>query len=70
MNNPHKGWIYAVRKALGMSARQVGVRMGIRQQSVKRLELNEVDESITVRSMKKAAAAMDCKFVYQFIKKD
>lgn len=41
--------------------------MGIAQQSVSKFEKNELDEAITIKSLHKAAEAMDCKFVYAII---
>src|SRR4051794_9153154 len=56
---PSDGWVRAVRKALGMSVRQLAERMGVRQQSTSKLEANERDGSITLNSLRKAAEAMD-----------
>jgi predicted DNA-binding mobile mystery protein A len=64
---PNGGWIRAVRSALGMSVRQLAVRLGIKQQSGSKLEANEADGSITLNSLRKAAEAMDCRFVYAMI---
>lgn len=67
---PAGGWIRAIRQALGMSVRHIGERMkpaSVKQQAVTRLEANEADGSITLNSLRKAAEAMDCRFVYALI---
>ena len=66
-DRPSDGWIAAIRKSLGMSVRQLAQRIGITQQSVFELEAREIDESISIKSLRKAAEAMDCKVVYALI---
>jgi len=65
---PAHGWIRAMRDALGMTAEQLGRRMGgISQPSVKRLELSEVEGTIQLSSLRRAAAALDCEVVYALV---
>jgi len=64
---PMKGWIRAIRDALGMSARQLANRMGVAQQAVSRIERDELSGSVTIKTMRKAAEALDCAFVYGFV---
>lgn len=66
-DRPSDGWIKAVRKALGMSTRQLAQRMRITQQSAAKLENNEGDDAITLKKLRQAAEAMDCRFVYAFL---
>jgi len=66
-DRPSDGWIAAIRKSLGMSVRQLAERIGITQQSTARLETNEADDSITLKSLRKAAEALDCRVVYALI---
>lgn len=66
---PNRGWIRAVRDALGISAAQLGERLGIAQQTVTRLERSEVNDTIQLSSLRKVAAAMDCELVYGFVPK-
>jgi predicted DNA-binding mobile mystery protein A len=66
---PPKGWIRALRNALGMSAAQLGERMGIRSQSLDDMEKAEQKGSITLASLRRAAAAMDCTLVYALVPK-
>ncbi len=41
--------------------------MGITQQSAARLEKNEADDVIKLKSLRKAAEALDCRLVYAFV---
>ncbi len=66
-DRPSGGWIRAVRTSLGMSVRQMAERIGIAQQSAARLEKNETNDAITLKSLRKAAEALDCRLVYAFV---
>ncbi|MDQ6955448.1 MAG: mobile mystery protein A [Mariprofundaceae bacterium] len=67
---PIKGWIRAIRDALGMTGEQLARRIGVQKQRVAALEKAEVEGSVTINSMKKAAEAMDCVFVYALVPRD
>lgn len=64
---PRKGWIREVRDALGMSARQLALRVGVAQPSIAKLERSEEAETISLQSLRKVAEAMDCTLVYAFV---
>jgi predicted DNA-binding mobile mystery protein A len=64
---PRLGWIRAVRDALGMSAADLGVRMGVSGASVRSLEEKETTGGIRLSSLRRAAEAMDCTLVYAFV---
>ena len=64
---PKDGWIKSIRESLGMSAADLGKRLDIARQSVLALEKSETDDRIQIESLKKAASAMDCTFVYALI---
>jgi predicted DNA-binding mobile mystery protein A len=67
---PAKGWIRAIRDALGMSGKQLAKRMGVNQQRIARMERDERPGKITVRTLQAATEAMDCVFVYCVAPKD
>ena len=67
ISTPQKGWIRAIRDALGMSARQLADRMSITQQAVSRIESEENSGSITIKTMQRIAENLDCIFVYGFV---
>lgn len=64
---PPKGWIRAIRDALGLTARQLAARMGRAHSTLVRLERSEIDDTITLASLRDAAAAMECTLVYALI---
>jgi len=67
---PMRGWIRAIRDALGLTGEQLARRMGVQRQRVNTLEKNEVAGTATINSVKKAAEAMDCVFVYALVPRD
>ncbi|MCJ7686122.1 MAG: helix-turn-helix domain-containing protein, partial [Desulfobacteraceae bacterium] len=48
---PPKGWIRAIRDALGMTARQLANRLGVAQQAVARIEKEELAGSVTIKTI-------------------
>jgi predicted DNA-binding mobile mystery protein A len=66
---PPKGWIRALRDALGMSTAQLGKRIGKRRQSVEDWEDAEVDGSIQLKTLRQAAEALECSLVYALVPK-
>lgn len=66
---PVKGWIRAVREALGMTAEQLGRRLGVKQSSVIQMEQSEAKGSIELATLRRAADALDCALVYAFVPK-
>lgn len=64
---PGKGWIRAIRNALGMSGPQLAQRMQVSKQRVQRIEQDEVLGSTTLRTMRQAAEALNCVFVYSIV---
>ena len=64
---PARGWVRAVRDALGMTAEQLGARMGVTQPSVHRLELSEAEGTIQLSTLRRAAEALGCEVVYALV---
>jgi len=67
---PPKGWVRAVRDALGMSGVQFARRLGIRPQSVEALEASEEGGAIQLKTLRRAAEALDCTLVYAIVPND
>ena len=67
---PSKGWIHTIRTSINMSMRQMGAKLGITAQSVQEIEETEANGSITLKSIKEVARALDMKLVYGFIPKE
>lgn len=64
---PPKGWIRAIRDALGMTGVQLAARMKVRPQTVDALEKSEASGSIQISSLRRAAEALDCTLVYVLV---
>lgn len=64
---PPTGWLKAVRGSLGMTLQQFADRLSITKQSAREIELRENEGSITLKSLKDAAQALDMKLVYALI---
>ena len=64
---PVRGWIKAVREALGMTATQLARRLGIKQPSVVALEQSESKGSIELATLRRVAQALDCTLVYALV---
>jgi predicted DNA-binding mobile mystery protein A len=61
------GWIRMTRKALGMSLRQLGERMGgIAPSSVQKIETNEIEGKIKLETLRQAARALGMELVIGF----
>ena len=64
---PKAGWLSAIREAIGMSGQQYADRLGVAWQSMDDFEKSEKAGTITVNSLRKAAAALDCQLVYAVV---
>ena len=67
LTRPPRGWIKAIREALGMTTAQLARRIGVSQPRVVAIEKAEKNASITLDSLERAARAMDCQVVYALI---
>ena len=61
---PARGWLRAVRSALGLSQPQVAGKIPMTRQSYEGLEVAEQRGVISLNSLQRAAEAMDCDLVY------
>jgi predicted DNA-binding mobile mystery protein A len=64
---PPKGWMRAIRDALGMTGAQFARRLENRPQSVEALEKSEANGSIQLKTLRRAAEALDCTLVYALV---
>jgi predicted DNA-binding mobile mystery protein A len=67
---PGKGWINGIRTALNMTLDQLAGKLGMTLQSVKGIETREQQGTITLKSLKEAADALDMKLVYALVPKE
>ena len=64
---PARGWVRAIRDALGMSSRQLAARMDISQPAVAQLERSEADGVVQLDTLRRAADALGCDLVYVLV---
>ena len=64
---PPKGWLRAVRDALGMTTAQLARRIGVSQPRIIELEQAEISGGVTLHSLQRAAEALGCRFVYVLV---
>jgi len=64
---PPKGWIRAIRDALGMTGVQFAKRLRITPQSAEALEKSEANGTIQLKTLRRAAEALDCTLVYALV---
>ena len=67
---PLKGWVRAIRDALGMSTTQLAKRIGIPQSRVVAIEKGEISGTLTLNTLYRVAEALDCQLVYALVPKD
>jgi predicted DNA-binding mobile mystery protein A len=64
---PSKGWIRAIRDALGMTSAQLAHRIGVSQPRVIELEKSEASGTVTLNTLQRAAEALGCRLVYALV---
>lgn len=67
LERPQRGWIKAIREALGMTTAQFGRRMGVSQPRAVNVEQAELTGKITMESLQRAAEALNCRLVYALV---
>lgn len=65
----HSGssWIRIIREALGMTTAQLARRVGVSQPRITAIEKAEADDTITLKTLRRVAEALDCKLVYTLV---
>jgi predicted DNA-binding mobile mystery protein A len=64
---PVRGWVKAVRQALGLTTAQLAQQLGVKQPSVVALEQSEAKGTIELATLRRVAAALDCTVVYALV---
>jgi predicted DNA-binding mobile mystery protein A len=67
---PDRGWINTIRTTLNMTMAQLGKKLNITRQGVKKIEDSESNGTITINSIREVANAMEMKLVYAIVPKD
>lgn len=64
---PPKGWVRAIRDAMGMSGVQFAARLDVSPQSADALERSEATGAVKLKTLRRAAEALDCTLVYALV---
>jgi predicted DNA-binding mobile mystery protein A len=64
---PARGWVKAIREALGMTTTQLAQRLNVKQPSVAAIEQSEEKGTIELATLRRVAEALDCTLVYALI---
>jgi predicted DNA-binding mobile mystery protein A len=64
---PQKGWIRALREAMGVSYAELGERLQASRSLAAQQEKAEVEDRITLKSLRTCADALNCDLVYAFV---
>jgi predicted DNA-binding mobile mystery protein A len=64
---PPKGWLRAIRDALGMTTAQFARRLGVSQPRIIELEKSELTGGVTLHTLQRAAEALGCRLVYALV---
>lgn len=67
---PPIGWLKTIRLSLGVSLQQMANKLSITKQSAQEIEVREKEGSITLKSLREAANALDLELVYVLLPKD
>lgn len=66
---PSRGWLRAVREALGMTLEHVGKMSKVTRQRIQKYENAEANDRITLATLHRVADAMGCELVYAIVPK-
>jgi predicted DNA-binding mobile mystery protein A len=69
VSRPQRGWLRAVREALGITIREIAREMRKTPQTVASFEKSEAANRITLQTLQYYAEAMDCELVYAIVPK-
>lgn len=61
------GWIEFLRRALGMSLRDIARHTGLSLATIAKMEKREQEGAITIASLRKIAEAVDCDVIYALV---
>lgn len=67
MKQPPKGWIRAIRDALGMTTTQLAKRLGVAHPRITAIEKEETLGNLKLSTLERAADALGCELVYALV---
>lgn len=67
--HPPKGWLRYKRDKFGITGSQLAAKMGVTKQRISALEQSELSGAASIKTMRQAAEALGCEFVYALVPK-
>ena len=64
---PPRGWLRAIRDAMGLTTAQFARRLGVSQPRITAIEKAEANGTVTLHTLQRAAEALGCRFVYALV---
>jgi predicted DNA-binding mobile mystery protein A len=64
IGRPPIGWIKFIREALNMSSKALAKRVGVSPNTMSETEKAEIEDSITLKRLRKVADSLNCDLVY------
>jgi predicted DNA-binding mobile mystery protein A len=64
---PPRGWIKAIREALGMTTAQLAQNIGLSQPRIPQVEKAEIEDSVTLKTLRQVAEGLNCTLVYALV---
>ena len=64
---PPDGWIRTIREALGMTTVAYAKRLNMTDSGVRTIEKSEINDTITLATLRKMAEALDCEVKYALV---
>jgi predicted DNA-binding mobile mystery protein A len=68
--SPPKGWLRAMRHAIGLSLTEPAQRLDVTKRNVVGLEQSEQEGRILLETLERTAEAMDCMLVYALVPRE
>jgi predicted DNA-binding mobile mystery protein A len=69
VTRPQRGWLRAIREALGISQQEVATAAKVRRESLIGFEKAEAGDRITLRNLRRIADTMGCELIYAIVPK-
>lgn len=66
VSQPVEGWVRSIRVALGMSLEQLSKILGVKPQSLIKVEQREKEGVVNIKTLKQISEVLGLKFVYGF----
>lgn len=66
---PSQGWVRTVRKAIGMTIKQLAARLAVSPSRVVKIETSEPEGAVTLKTLSAVAEKLNCRLVYALVPK-